>query len=196
VSRNASEVADAELIKLAAGGDGDAFEELMVRYYDKVYAVLARMVHDAERARDLTQECFLKVWRALPSFAGESSFYTWVYQISRNLVISELRRERARPRVSASIDQGEGSGGDAPVAVADERGDPVRAASRRERQRVLVDAVASLAPDFREIIVLRDIERLAYEEIAVMLSIPVGTVRSRLHRARCELKAKISGVLD
>lgn len=167
----------------------------MTRYYDRIYGAIGRMIRDPERARDLTQECFIRAWRALSTFGGQSGFYTWLYQISRNVVISEVRKERVRPRIAVSLDDD----GDRSTARAIEPEATDRSAADvvldREKKDAILDALASLAPDFREVIVLRDIEDLSYEEIAALLDIPVGTVRSRLFRGRAELKAKVEEVL-
>ena len=184
-----SRTQDAELVDAARRGAADAFEELLGRYYEKLYGVIARMVREPEQARDLTQDCFLRAWRALPDFAGEASFFTWLYQIARNLVISAARRERARPKITASIDQ---ASEDRTEWRDTSALDPAEPLNRRERRLALIQAIESLPPDFREVIVLRDLEGLAYEELAILLKVPVGTVRSRLFRARMELKTRLA----
>jgi len=164
----------------------------MSRYHDRIYGVIARLVRDADHARDLVQEAFLKAWRGLPRFEGTSSFYTWLYRIARNLVISDISRAMARPRVTLSLDE---SADEHHGEVVDSRDGPGTTTLKGERRRLVADAILALVPDFREIIVLRDVEGLSYEEIAELLEIPVGTVRSRLHRARLELKARLADIL-
>ena len=190
---------DEELVRrVVDASDGEAFELLMSRYQARIYSVIMRLVRDQERARDLTQETFMKAWRGLAGFEGGAGFYTWLYRISRNLVTSDWRREKSRPRFTHSVDEAptEGRATGAAVVPIDRRSDPGDRARARERQRLLLDAIDELVPDFKEILVLRDLEGLAYEEIADMLDLPVGTVRSRLHRARLELKAKIERFWD
>lgn len=193
-----AEIADDELVRRCVEQRApEAFEMLMSRYHGRIYAVVTRLVGDADRARDLTQETFLKAWRAIDRFEGSAAFYTWLYRIARNAVTSDYRKSAVRPRVTVSLDHGpagreEGESLDVEAAS----GDPVEETLSRERRDAIVAAIDSLIPDFREIIVLRDVEKYAYEDIAEMLEIPVGTVRSRLHRARMELKAKLVDILD
>ena len=149
------------------------------------------MVGDSDRSRDLTQEVFFKAWKGLKGFREESRFTTWLYRIAHNVVTSALRYDAARPKLRISLDdEGDGDTGRSPdpVSAADE---PDESALRQERRQLLLDAVARLAPDQREMIVLRDMQNRSYEEIAEVLEIPVGTVRSRLHRARLELKERL-----
>jgi RNA polymerase sigma-70 factor, ECF subfamily len=186
---------DSDLVDDVRSGRNEAFEILMTRYYDRIYGAVGRMIRDPERARDLTQECFIRAWRALGTFGGQAGFYTWLYQISRNVVISEVRKERARPRISASLnDDGPRSSARA-LEPEDARPAAEERLLLRERREIVLDAVAALSPDFREVVVLRDIEDRSYEEMAELLDIPVGTVRSRLFRARLELKAKVEEAL-
>ncbi|MCA9322609.1 MAG: sigma-70 family RNA polymerase sigma factor [Planctomycetes bacterium] len=193
---SSSPLPDAELVRLCVEeGCPDSFEHLMTRYHGRVYSVIMRLVQDRERASDLTQEAFLKAWRGLARFEGGSSFFTWIYRIARNLVASHYRRERSRPRVVIGVDEDRGDDDATGVSVPDERFEPESRAQERELRQGLMNALEELGPDFREIIVLKDIQGMAYEEISDLLEIPVGTVRSRLHRARLELKAKMRPLL-
>ncbi len=188
--------ADAELVRQAVDLESpEAFEELMSRYYERTYAIIFRMVRETEAARDLTQETFLKAWRGLSSYSGDAAFFTWLYRIARNLVSSEYRRLRVRPQVVMTLgDSGEEDRqGFDPQSMGES---PEEELARLERREKITDAIAGLPPDFREIIVLRDLEKTSYDDIAELLEIPVGTVRSRLHRARMELKAKLSDMFD
>ena len=173
-----------------------AFDLLVERYQDRVYGVIARLISDAELARDLTQDTFLKAFKGLAGFTGGSSFYTWLYRIARNVVTSHLRYEAARPKIAASLDAEEGDR--APLRLVDRRPagpDPMQGAVEAERKKFLLQALASLQPEFREIILLRDFEDRSYEEIAELLDLPAGTVRSRLHRARAELRDRLKPIL-
>ena len=188
---------DHELVRQAVEKDSaPAFEELMSRYYERTYAVIFRMVREQETAKDLTQETFLKAWRGLSSFSGESAFFTWIYRIARNLVSSDYRKLRARPKVVASLGESDPDAGDMAIDPVAESVGPVEESMRSERRERILDAISGLVPDFREIIVLRDLERRSYDDIADLLEIPVGTVRSRIHRARLELKAKLSDLFE
>jgi RNA polymerase sigma-70 factor, ECF subfamily len=172
-----------------------AFDLLVERYQDRVYGVIARLIPDGEAARDLTQETFLKAYKGLAGFAGGSSFYTWLYRIARNVVTSQLRHEAARPKISASLDSEEGDRAPLRVVTPASGPDPVQSAVEAERKKLLLHALASLQPEFREIILLRDFEDRSYEEIAELLDLADGTVRSRLHRARAELRDRLKPIL-
>jgi RNA polymerase sigma-70 factor (ECF subfamily) len=182
--------------RVVDGGDLSAFDLLVQRYQDRIYGVISRLVADAELARDLSQESFLKAYKGLAGFSGGSSFYTWLYRIARNVVTSQQRYESARPKVSASLDVPPGERS-SPLRLAAPAGgpDPVQSAVESERKRFLLQALAALQPEFREIIVLRDFEDRSYEEIAELLELPPGTVRSRLHRARMELRERLKPIL-
>ncbi len=188
---------DSELVRQAVDQQSSAaFEELMSRYYERTYAVIFRMVRDQESACDLTQETFLKAWRGLASFSGESAFFTWIYRIARNLISSDFRKMRVRPRVVASLGESERDGGAVVIDPSSPHLGPAEESQRSERRERILGAIQSLVPDFREIIVLRDLEKKSYDDIADLLEIPVGTVRSRLHRARLELKAKLLDLFE
>ncbi|MGA2037236.1 MAG: sigma-70 family RNA polymerase sigma factor, partial [Acidimicrobiales bacterium] len=195
---------DRELCEAARSGDSDALEKLLVANYDRVHALCRRMLGDAADAADATQETLLSAVRSLPRFDGRSSFGTWIYRIATNSCIDELRRRRRRPLVGLDL---EGRGGAAEVAGAGspatrfgadpgwggptkgraascERpafGAPAADPSDTAARRVDVDAVLSSLPvEFRTAVVLRDLCDLTYEEIARVLNVPVGTVRSRI----------------
>lgn len=172
-----------------------AFDLLVERYQDRIYGVIARLIPDGEAARDLTQETFLKAYKGLAGFAGGSSFYTWLYRIARNVVTSQLRHEAARPKISASLDAEEGERAPLRLVAPAPGPGPVEIAVQAERKKLLLQALASLPHEFREIILLRDFEDRSYEEIAELLDLPDGTVRSRLHRARAELRDRLKPIL-
>jgi RNA polymerase sigma-70 factor (ECF subfamily) len=186
---------DRILAEKAAGGDVSAFEMLVVRHQDRIFGVVHRLVGDPEMARDLTQETFLKAWRGISGFQGRSGFYTWLYRIARNAVTSAGRYQSARPQVSASLGAASSEDGPSGVEPADPREGPEARSLRDEQRRLVLDAIADLPAEFREIVVLRDMDDRSYEEIAELLDIATGTVRSRLHRARMELKERLRKVL-
>lgn len=184
---------DTPLVERAADGEAAAFDELVLRHQDRIYAVCLRMLRDAESARDAAQEAFLKAWKALPRFEGRSRFSTWLHRIAMNVCLSMLRSNKAHPeRRALSLDGGtSGSPGEETAAVAEPAsgGDSPEADLERSESRAAVtEAIAGLEEDFRQAVVLRDIQGMAYDEIADILQIPVGTVRSRIHRGREQLR--------
>ena len=169
-----------ELVRAAAKGRTDAFEELVRLHEKKVYALTLRMCGNPEDARDAAQEAFLSAWRGLPSFRGEAGFSTWLYRLASNAAIDQLRRNR-RQREEDSLDAGEM---DAP----DQSPGPQEAAEGSELQRAVADGLASLSEDHRRILLLREYQQLSYDEIAQTLDMDLGTVKSRISRARRALR--------
>lgn len=169
-----------ELVRAAAKGRTDAFEELVRLHEKKVYALTLRMCGNPEDARDAAQEAFLSAWRGLPSFRGEAGFSTWLYRLASNAAIDQLRRNR-RQREEDSLDAGEM---DAP----DQSPGPQEAAEGSELQRAVADGLASLSEDHRRILLLREYQELSYDEIAQTLDMDLGTVKSRISRARRALR--------
>jgi RNA polymerase sigma-70 factor (ECF subfamily) len=150
-----------------------------------------RLAGCAEDAQDVLQEAFLRGYEKLGKFHGDSSFYTWIYRIAVNIALSGRRRRRPVSRLS------EGRNGEPAEPPVDPRdNDPSLPMERVERERIIQDALNLLAPDHRAVVVMKEFDGLRYEEIGAMLGIPVGTVRSRLHRARCELRERLSVLID
>jgi RNA polymerase sigma-70 factor (ECF subfamily) len=180
---------DNSLIEACRAGRTEAFGVLIQRYQDRLYPTMLRLTGDAEDALDLLQDAFLRAFEKLDRFHGDSSFYTWVYRIGVNLALSGRRRRRiiVRSRGGTQHD---------PAEVPDdlEQSDPTLPIERREREDRVQKALDSLAPDHRAVVVMKEFDGLRYEEIAAILNVPVGTVRSRLHRARLELREKLMGV--
>lgn len=180
-AESAAGPSDADLVRAARGGDAGAFRALFLRYQDRVYRMAHRMIGDREEATDLAQEVFLTVHRSLDRFEERSRFSTWLYRVTVNRCRDELRKrasvKHTRP---GPLDPG------LPVPVAG--AGPADAASSRETARIVQEALLALPEESREICILRDIEGLSYEEIAAALDLPVGTVRSRLFRARAALR--------
>lgn len=182
---------DRLLIESFRAGRVEAFDVLVRRYQDRLYPTLLRLTGCAEDARDLTQAAFFRAYQKLDRFQGDSSFYTWVYRIAVNLALSERRRRRVAGRVFAA------AGPEAPEPAADpDRSDPALPVERAEREALIQRALDALQPDHRAVVVLKDFDGLHYEQIAQKLEIPVGTVRSRLHRAREILRERLRGVFD
>lgn len=170
-------------IERAKKGSKDAFARLLERYERLVYHHALRMVGSAEDAEDLTQEVFIKVWLGLPCFQGDSSFSTWLYRLTNNACIDFLRREKKR-RGDASLDDAEQGVGE---QLPDPAPSPQRQLERDEVSQEVWAGLMQLTPDHREVLVLREIDGLSYEEIGQILALNPGTVKSRLARARLAL---------
>lgn len=175
-----------ELIQRAGRGDAYAFEQLMTAQESKMYAVALRMCGNREDAQDCLQEAMLRVYRAISGFKGQSSFSTWVYRITMNSCLDELRRRKTR--TAASLDALLESG----FAPSDESDTPEQSSLRSEQRRALEQAIAGLPEDMRAAIVLRDIQGCSYEEIARTLDANVGTIKSRISRGREKLRAALT----
>ena len=177
---------ESKLIERASGGDPAAFNQLMEMHEKRMYAVALRMCANREDAQDCLQEAMLRIYRSISGFKGQSSFGTWVYRITMNTCLDELRRRKARK--STSLDNLV----DAGWSPSDETDTPERHAVQSEQRRTIERAIADLPEDMRAAIVLRDIQGLAYDEIADALSVNVGTVKSRISRGRERLREKLS----
>jgi RNA polymerase sigma-70 factor (ECF subfamily) len=181
---------DKSLIDACRAGRTEAFGALVSRYQDRLYPTILRLAGCAEDAQDVMQEAFLRAFQKLDRFHGESSFYTWVYRIAVNLTLSGHRRRRVAAR------RRDESRGRALETACDPRdNDPSAPLERSERDRIIQGALDSLAPDHRAVVVMKEFDGLQYEEIGAILGVPVGTVRSRLHRARCELRERLQGLV-
>ncbi len=180
---------DAVLIDEALAGDSAAFGRLVTRYQDRLYNMLVHVVGSADEAYDVAQDAFVQAFLKLDTFHRNSAFYTWLYRIGFNLAIS--RRRRQRP--TTSVEQAREQTGSEPVSRDDL---PTDHLDREERVGQVRVAIASLSEEFRSVLVLREIDGCCYETIAEILNLPVGTVRSRLHRARLELREQLKGVLQ
>jgi RNA polymerase sigma-70 factor (ECF subfamily) len=176
---------DASLIAAALGGETAAFGQLVSRYQDRLYNSLLRVLSSSEDAADIVQDAFLQAYRKLESFRGGSQFYTWLYRIAFNLAMSHMRRGRKE----GSLDQMKLQIGSEPVD-----GQPAVDAGllQQERAESVHAALAELSDEHRQIVVLREIDGYSYEDIAEILELPVGTVRSRLFRARVEMRDLLS----
>jgi RNA polymerase sigma-70 factor (ECF subfamily) len=179
---------DQLLIQRCLAGQSEAFGDLVLRYQDRLYNSVYMMVNSAEDARDLTQEAFVHAFRRLDSFRGDSAFYTWLFRIAVNATIS-FRRKAVR-RKTISVESVREASGNEPI----DDDDGTRPSARmevHEQQRVVRAALAELSEEFRTAIVLTEIEGLSYEDAAETVGCPIGTIRSRIHRARNELRDKL-----
>lgn len=181
-----------EIITRASRGDQQAFTELVRRFEPQVHAVCLKMVHNQETARDLTQETFVKAFGALDSFDRSFTFSTWLYKIARNTCIDHFRRQKLETySLDAPLQTKEGQmQRDFPSPIHS----PERHLLLKERGRLITDAIESLPDKYREVIQLRHKQELAYEEIAEILSVPLGTVKARLFRARELLKKRLKSI--
>jgi len=180
---------DASLIAATLAGDKAAFGRLVGLYQDRLYNSLLRVLGSAEDAADTVQDAFVQAYLKLETFRGSSAFYTWLYRIAFNLAMSHARRERK----AASLDAMKSLVGSEPV---DGQPPPDAGLLRDERVAMVRAALAELSVEYRQIIVLREIEGCHYDQIADILELPVGTVRSRLFRARMQLRDRLTPRLD
>lgn len=178
----------------AQRGDMDAFRTLLEMYQDRVMRVMTSVLRcDRAIAEDLSQEVFLRVHKGLPTFDGQVRFLTWLHTIAMNVAISEYRRRRAkkRDRRTLSIDAPLHGTDDLYLTPAGREVDPGEKAQQHEFLVRVRECVRNLPDEFREVVVLRDMESLSYEEIASVLGLPIGTVRSRIHRGRLQLQVML-----
>jgi RNA polymerase sigma-70 factor (ECF subfamily) len=176
----------AGLVDRLRQGDRGAFEELVRRYQNRVFGVSFRMLGNRADAEEVSQELFLRVYRKVGDFRGDSKLSTWLYAIASRLCLNRLASGRVRP--THEVD-------DAVLGIESSDADPGEDLERAEVQAALQRAIAELPEERRIVVVLRDLEGLAYEDIAHALGLEIGTVRSRLHRARAELKGKMERFL-
>lgn len=176
---------EAAIVRKVLGGDANAFETLVLEYEKNVYNIALRMTGNSEDAADMTQEAFIKAYNSLQSFRGDSKFSVWLYRIVSNVCLDFLRSKNRRPTVSLSVEDDDGE--DAQLDVADESQSPELLLDRKLTRDSVRRGLDSLPPDYRQILLLREIQGLSYDEIAQTLSLEVGTVKSRIFRARKRL---------
>lgn len=184
------ERSDSELVRECRRGNKDAFRELVERYQRKILSVAIGMLQNQDDALEVTQEAFVKAYRNLDGFKGESSFYTWLYRIVVNLAIDRRRRDRRHGTVS--LEDRPGGGEDLEADLPSQRlSDPYQQAKSRELGDRLRAAIDELTPDQKAVILLREVDGLSYDEISQVMQCPKGTVMSRLHYARKVLQDKL-----
>jgi RNA polymerase sigma-70 factor, ECF subfamily len=182
---------DVAIVERAKRGDHKAFEMLVVKYQRRIERLIARMVRDVDLVQDIAQESFIRAYRALPQFRGDSAFYTWLYRIAVNTAKKALVTESARAGVNDDDDETsrverELTDGETPEAVL----------ASKEIAQAVNAAIEALSEDLRQAITLREIEGLSYEEIAELMNCPIGTVRSRIFRAREAIAQRLRPLLD
>lgn len=173
-----------ELICRVQKGDVGAFEPLVQTYEKQVYNLCLRMVGNAEDARDLAQEAFLKAWRGLGQYQYEAAFSTWLYRLTGNVCIDFLRQQKRRPAVSLTLEQETTE----ELQLPDPEPTPEQKLLERESRQIVAEAMEQLETEFRQILTLRVVQNLPYEQIAQVMDLKVGTVKSRLARARAKLR--------
>ncbi len=176
---------ESRLVELLRQGDRGAFSELMEAYQKQVYLLALRTVGDPEDAADMTQEAFLRAWRSVGSFRGDSKFSVWLYRLTTNVCIDFLRSRGRKPTVSLTVENEDEETQE--LDVADERFDPETLFERAELRRSVQRGLDSLPEDYRVILILRELNGLSYAEIGETLQLEEGTVKSRLFRARKKL---------
>jgi RNA polymerase sigma-70 factor (ECF subfamily) len=192
---------DEDLVRRTQAGERGAFDLLVLRYKDRIFNLCLQKLGDHEDALDASQEAFLRAYRAIGTFEGKSKFFTWIFRIALNCAFTRRRRRKRGQEVLPCSMSGSGGSddedrrpdaGDPP----DLRSDPAALALAAEREATISDAIASLDEDHHRIVLLRDVEGLAYEEIAEILDLPIGSVKSRLHRARLALRERLKAYLS
>jgi len=191
--RLTSGASDAALVQRVKQGDRSAFDLRVAKYQHKILNLIMRYVKDSSEAMDVAQEAFIKAYRAVPSFRGDSAFYTWLYRIAINTAKNHLVAARRRP-VSLDIDPGDAEGFE-PFAALRDGDTPERLALTDEIGEAINQAVEELPEELRTAILLRELEGMSYEEIAQAMDCPVGTVRSRIFRAREAIDKRIRPLL-
>jgi RNA polymerase sigma-70 factor (ECF subfamily) len=189
-----AEDGDSKLVEMVQRGDRNAFNLLVLKYQHKVLKLVNRYVRDPAEAEDIAQETFIKAYRALPSFRGESAFYTWLYRIAANTAKNVLVSSRRR-LVDYNLDLQDPDDYAAQVLLKDST-TPEGMLLTEEIRSTVTEAMQQLPDDLREAITLRELEGLSYEEIAEVMECPVGTVRSRIFRAREAIDRKLRPLLD
>lgn len=180
---------DARLIDEALDGDSAAFGQLVTRYQDRLYNTLVHVVGSREAAYDAVQDAFVQAYVKLDTFQRASAFYTWLYRIGFNLAVSRRRREKP----AVSVEHAREVLGHEPV----DHGDGPGARMERQERACQVQAgLARISQEHRAILTLREIDECSYEQIAEILDLPIGTIRSRLHRARLQLRDELKGILQ
>ena len=184
-----TEPTDADCIARTRGGDRAAYDTLVIRYQDRLFNTLTRLLGSADDALDIAQDAFVQAYTKLDTFQQNSAFYTWLYRIAFNLAMSQARKRRPVTQMitddktcaiePASVDAG-----------------PQDQLEQSERANLVHGAIGELCDEHRQVVVLRELEGCDYQEISDILSIPVGTVRSRLFRARAHLKEKLAAAVE
>ncbi|MCH8335493.1 MAG: RNA polymerase sigma factor RpoE [Proteobacteria bacterium] len=190
----ATEPTDAQLVRRVQKGEKGAFDLLVLKYQHKIVNLVMRYVRDPDQALDISQEAFLKAYRALPRFRGESAFYTWLYRIAVNTAKNYLAAQRRRP-MDVELDLQDPEQYELHVKLR-ETDTPEGMTLSQELHETVERAIDGLPDDLRTAIILRELDGMSYEEIAQTMDCPVGTVRSRIFRARDAIGKRIGTLID
>ena len=172
---------DRELVRRIRDGDAEALRSVVERYQDRIFALIYGIVRDRHEVEDVAQEIFFKVYTRIHAFDERSKFYTWLYRVAVNAAKDHVKKRSRRPSVALDED----------AAIPDGARSPEKQAATAEMRRMVRDEIAALPLRYREVLSLRELEGLSYSEIAAVLGISIGTVESRLHRARAKLKRRL-----
>lgn len=186
---------DNELVVRVQRGDKAAFDLLVLKYQRKIMRLVSRMVRDQAEVEDVVQEAFIKAYRALPQFRGDSAFYTWLYRIAINTARNWLSSAGRRPSAPSAIETEDGETFDETDNLTD-ISTPESVLASRQVAAAVNEAIETLPDELRTAIVLREIEGMSYEDIAQSMGCPIGTVRSRIFRAREAISARLRPLLD
>ena len=190
---------DAPLVQRVQRGDQKAFEMLVVKYRRRIERLIARMLRDTDLVEDVAQETFIRAYKALPNFRGESAFYTWLYRIAVNTAKKAMMQLKRDPVITEAAMSNGNDDDDEGLRLDHEMSDgetPESVLATRQIGNAVNLAIEALSEDLRQAITLREIEGLSYEEIAEMMNCPIGTVRSRIFRARESIAQKLRPLLD
>ena len=185
--RNLTREEESRIVQKVIRGDVNAFETLVLAYEKSVYNIALRMTGNSEDASDMTQEAFIKAYNSLQAFRGDSKFSVWLYRIATNVCLDFLRSRSRRPTVSLSMEDNDGD--EVQLDVADESQSPELLLDRQMTRESVRRGLDTLTPEYRQILLLREIQGLSYDEISQALGLEVGTVKSRIFRARKKLCA-------
>lgn len=180
--------AEQNWIARAKAGDTVAFGLLVEEHQKKVYHLALRMVTNPDDAQELAQEAFLKAWRSMSQFQGDSSFATWMYRLTHNLCIDFLRREQRRKKVGTAFSLDEAHDEGTKTELPDSHFEPQRQLEQKELREQIAQGLSTLSPEHKEVLILREINGLSYQEISDIVGVAEGTVKSRIARARLVLR--------
>ncbi len=185
-----------KLLRYAIKGDVESFEKLIERYQSKAYNIALRMIGNEEDAKDVIQDAFIKIYRSLHKFRGDSSFYTWIYRIVTNTCYDFIKKQNKRNNNTISLTNYQNSLEGEVEDIKDERHQPDIIMDSKEDSTHILDCLHRLSYDHKTVIILRDIQGFSYDEIAQILNCSEGTVKSRINRARISLKEIIVSTME
>ncbi|MGB0449894.1 MAG: RNA polymerase sigma factor RpoE [Porticoccaceae bacterium] len=189
-----TEPTDQQLVVRVQKGDKRAFDLLVLKYQYKVHSIVARFIRDSDEVKDVVQEAFIKAYRALPRFRGDSQFYTWLYRIAVNTAKNYLvARSRRPPSSDVDLDDAEYYSGSEQLK---DTGTPENQLFRDQLEEVIKQAIIELPEDLRTAVTLREYEGLSYEDIASVMNCPVGTIRSRIFRGRESIDVRVLELIE